>query len=401
MQFTNGNIYWREKTKIHKTYPYLTHHVSCDVLIVGGGITGAITAYFLAKEGLNVIVAEKNIVGYGSTLASSATMEYQLDMNMYKLEKMVGVNTAKKIYKLCLDAIDKIEKIDSEFDKDSEFQRQDSLYYSNKFMQKSNMSKEYNIRKEAGFNTLFLEKHNTINLNSAILTKDASAVFNPYEFTQGLLDYLNSFENVSVYENTEILDVIPKYENVICRTNNDFKIVANNVIFTSGISALKYLNIPLEIYQKFIIVTKPIDKIKNMNTNFTARDTSEPYHNIRFTNTGRIIFSGEDVKLNDRRLDEKYITSVAKNKYRRLYTTMERTFCDIDDFDIEFAFNGTCPATKDGLPIIDEIPNMPNCFCNLGFGANGILYSVIGADILKDAIKGFYTKDMYMFKINR
>lgn len=401
MQFTNGNIYWREKTKIQKTYPYLTHNTSCDVLIVGGGITGAITAYFLAKEGLNIIIAEKNIIGYGSTLATAATLEYQLDLNMYKLEKMLGANTAKKIYKLCLDAIDKIEKINSKFDKDTEFERQDSLYYSNKFMQKSSMSKEYNIRKSAGFDALFLEKHNAINLNSAILTKDASAIFNPYEFTQDLFDYLNSFENVSVYENTEIIDIIPKYENVICKTNNDFKIVSNNVIFTSGISTLKYINIPMDIYQKFIIVTKPIEKIKNMNVNFTARDTSEPYHNIRFTKTGRIIFSGEDIKLSDRRLDEKYISSIAKNKYRRLYSTMEKTFSDIDDIDIDFAFNGTCPMTKDSLPIIDEIPNMPNCFCNLGFGTNGILYSVIGADILKDAIKGFYTKDMYMFKINR
>lgn len=401
MQFTNGNIYWREKTKIKKTYPYLTHNSSCDVLIVGGGIAGAITAYFLAKEGLNIIVAEKNIVGFGTTIATTALLEYQLDMNMFKLEKMLGENTAKKIYRLCLEAIDKIEEIDSSFGINSDFKRQDSLYYSNKFMQKSNMSKEYNIRKNAGFDTLFLEKHNTINLNSAILTKDASAVINPYEFTQNLFELLSSFENVSVYENTEIIDVIPRYENVICKTNNDFEIVADNAIFTSGINTLKYLNIPTEIYQKFIIVTRPIEKIKNMNINFTARDTSEPYHNIRFTSNGRIIFSGEDVKLSDRRLDEKYIDTIAKNKYRRLYNTMERTFCGINDIDIEFAFNGTCPMTKDSLPIIDEIPNMPNCFCNLGFGTNGILYSVIGANILKDAIKGFYTKDMYMFKINR
>lgn len=401
MQYTNGNIYWREKTKIQKTYPYLTNNTSCDVLIIGGGITGAITAYFLANEGLNVIVAEKNIIGFGSTLANSALLEYQLDLNMYKLEKMLGENTAKKIYKLCLNAIDKIENIDSKFDKNTGFKRQDSLYYSSKFMQKSNMSKEYNIRKNAGFDALFLEKHNTINLNSAILTKNASAIINPYEFTQNLFEYLNSFENVKVYENTEIVDIKPRYENVICKTNNDFEILAENVIFTSGINTLKYLNVPTDIYQKFIIVTKPIDKIKSMNVNFTARDTSEPYHNIRFTENGRIIFSGEDVKLNDRRLDEKYIASIAKNKYRRLYSSMERTFNGLGDIDVEFAFNGTCPLTKDSLPIIDEIPNMPNCFCNLGLGSNGILYSVIGADILKDAIKGFYTKDMYMFKINR
>lgn len=42
------------------------------------------------------MIAEKNIVGYGSTLATAALLEYQLDVNMYKLEKLVGENTAKK-----------------------------------------------------------------------------------------------------------------------------------------------------------------------------------------------------------------------------------------------------------------------------------------------------------------
>ena len=44
---------------------------------------------------------------------------------------------------------------------------------------------------------------------------------------------------------------------------------------------------------------------------------------------------------------------------------------------------------------------MPNTFCNLGFGQNGILYSVIGADMLRNAIKGLYTKDMNMFRVDR
>lgn len=401
MQLTNGNIYWQQKTKIQRTYPYLTHHTNCDVLIIGGGISGAITAYFLAKEGINVMIAEKNIVGYGSTLATAALLEYQLDVNMYKLEKLLGENTAKKIYTLCLDAIGKIEKIDSEFEKNIGFQRQDSLYYSNKFMQKANMTKEYKLRKNAGFDTSFLEKHNVINLNSGILTKDASAILNPYEFTQALFDYLDTFDNVSIYENTEIVDVIPKYEEVTCRTNNNFNIVADHVIFTSGLSSLKYINTPIEFYQKFIVVSKPIEAVKNSDHNFTARDTADPYHNIRFTSTGRIIFSGEDAKLNDRKLDEKYFNLIAKDRYKRLCNAMEKTFSHLEEIPIEFAFNGTCAMTKDSLPIIDELPNMPNCFCNLGLGSNGILYSVIGADILKDAIKGFYSKDMYLFKANR
>ena len=111
MQLTNGNLYWEKKSKIAKTYPYLTNDISFDVLFIGGGINGAITAYFLAKEGAKVVVVEKNILGYGSTSAASALLEYQLDNDMYKLEKSIGAKATNRVYYLCLDALDKIEKI--------------------------------------------------------------------------------------------------------------------------------------------------------------------------------------------------------------------------------------------------------------------------------------------------
>ena len=88
----------------------------------------------------------------------------------------------------------------------------------------------------------------------------------------------------------------------------------------------------------------------------------------------------------------------SSDKYKRLYNSMLRIFNTQDNIPIDYTYSSTFVSTKDNLPIIDEIPNMPNCFCNLGFGSNGILY---GAKMLKNAIHGLYTKDMNMFKINR
>jgi len=114
VQKTDGEIYWKKKTKIQKIYPYLTNDISTEVLVIGGGITGALTTYFLAKEGVKVTVVEKNIIGYGTTLTAPAILEYQSDMDMYKLEKILGVKGAERIYKLCLNGIDIIEEIDKD-----------------------------------------------------------------------------------------------------------------------------------------------------------------------------------------------------------------------------------------------------------------------------------------------
>lgn len=406
MQKSNEKIYWKKKSKIQKIYPYLTKDISCDVLVIGGGISGALTTYFLAKTGVNVVVLEKNIIGYGATISAPAILEYQSDIDMHKLEKIKDKNQAERIYKLSLDAIDIIEKIDNEFEKATGFKRQDAIYFTNKFMQKSNIAKEFKSRKESGFDALLLDSHTILNVSSAILTKNASAVINPYMFTQGLFEYLSTFKNVKIYENTCVVSINSKYSSVECKTNNDFKINSDKVIFTSGIETLKYLNdiTNIELYKTFSIVTKPIidkENLKDKNINFTARQSGEPYHYIRFDNNGRIIFSGENTKMTEKFMDEKYLGNISNDKYKKLFSSMNKIFNNIKNIPIEYTYSSTLVNTKDTLPIIDEIPNMPNCFCNLGYGSNGIIYSAMGANMLKNAINGLYTKDMNMFKILR
>ncbi len=402
MQIMSGNYYWKEKSKIKNVYPYLTSNLRCDVVIVGGGITGAITAYYLAKEGADVIVVEKNIIGYGETLASSAIIEAQMDLDILKLEKFIGSNHSKKIYKMAYNAIDEIENINDTIGEDLGFERKDLIYFTNKFMQKSQMQREYENRKKLGNELLFLDSHDIIDMQNGILTKGASAVLNPYMFTQSVFEYLNRMPNVRIFENTNIEDIISSYDSVKCITNNNFKILSDSLILTSGMDALRYIgNVPLEVSKTYTVITKPIKNYDELNLNFTARDSSDPHHYIRFTNTGRLIFGGEDTRINDRFYDEKYSNMVANDRYKKLKLSFEKILYGIDKTSIEYASNASICNTKDSLPIVDEIPDMPNCFCNIGFGTNGIIHSVIGANMLKNAIKGFYTKDMNIFKITR
>lgn len=405
MQKTVENVYWKKKSKVQKIYPYLADDISTDVLIIGGGIAGALTTYYLAKEGVKVTVVERNIIGYGATSTANAILEYQSDMDMYKLEKIIGQKQARRVFKLCLDAIDMIEDIDNEFEKPTGFKRQDSIYFTNKFMQKSNMSKEFLVRKNAGFDTSLLDSHAVLNISSGILTKNASAVINPYMFTQALFEYLSKMKNVKIYENTEIKEIKTMFDSVECITSNGFKITSNSLIFTTGVETLKYINNPnIDLYKTFTIVSKPLiekEYMKDSTINFTARDSIDPCHYIRFDNNGRIIFGGENTKLTEKFMDNKYFYNVSNDKYKKLNTSMNKLFSNIENIPVEFAFNSTYASTKDGLPYVDEIPNMPNCFCNLGLGSNGIIYSAIGAGMLKNAINGLYTKDMNIFRINR
>ena len=52
----------------------------------------------------------------------------------------------------------------------------------------------------------------------------------------------------------------------------------------------------------------------------------------------------------------------------------------------DYTWAGAFGSTKDSLGYVDAVPGRPGGFCNLGFGGNGILYSLIGAEIIRDRI---------------
>ena len=54
-------------------------------------------------------------------------------------------------------------------------------------------------------------------------------------------------------------------------------------------------------------------------------------------------------------------------------------------------------VTKDGLPIIDTVPGFTRIHTIIGFGGNGITFSVIGAQIIAAKIAGRADPDETVF----
>jgi len=67
----------------------------------------------------------------------------------------------------------------------------------------------------------------------------------------------------------------------------------------------------------------------------------------------------------------------------------------------DFSWAGAFATTKDGLPYIGTIPERPNTYFALGFGGNGITFSVIAAEILRDLIQGKKNENAKLFMFNR
>ena len=59
MRMTGDSPLWTKNIEEGTMYPPLSQDIKTDIVIVGGGITGALTAHYFMKQGLNCVLVEK------------------------------------------------------------------------------------------------------------------------------------------------------------------------------------------------------------------------------------------------------------------------------------------------------------------------------------------------------
>jgi glycine/D-amino acid oxidase-like deaminating enzyme len=94
------------------------------------------------------------------------------------------------------------------------------------------------------------------------------------------------------------------------------------------------------------------------------------------------------------------VISLSKKKSLLLQKDFSKLFPGIDLIP-EFSWTGTFGSTKDALPYIGTYDKTPHTYYALGFGGNGITFSVLAAEIIRDMILGKKNKDAGLFSFDR
>lgn len=85
MDLQSGKLYWPTTMVNPPSYPKLEEDISCDVLIIGAGSSGAQCANFLSDQGLSVVIVDKRKTGEGSTSTNTALIQYAGEKVLYRL----------------------------------------------------------------------------------------------------------------------------------------------------------------------------------------------------------------------------------------------------------------------------------------------------------------------------
>lgn len=392
--------YWLLKNGIVKSYPSLQDDISTDVAIIGAGISGALVAYYLAKRGCKAVIIDKRHVGMGSTAASTSLLQYEIDTPLHELSGYVGMQDAVTSYKLCLEAIGKINEICGKLDAQLKFPIIPSMQFASYQSHVGKLREEYVLRKKHGFDVSWLEPDEIqdkfhFSAPAAILSATGGSV-DAYLLTHRLLEHCQK-KGHQVFDNTNVTAINHQSRNVVLQTDTGRTVRAKKLVIACGYESLRYIPSKVaELQATYAIVTEPIDKEYFWHRNSLIWETKSPYMYMRLTKDGRIIAGGRDDDSSNPVKRDKALPQKAKQLANDLQKKMPHLSVKTD-----FYWAGTFASTKDGLPYIGSIAQLPHTYFALGFGGNGITFSQIAGEILADLITGRKNEHAAIFSFDR
>jgi len=400
MNLSSGYPFWLIKNGLPFNYPKLEQSLKTEVIILGGGISGALAAYYLVNAGIKCVVLDARTIGLGSTCASTSLLQYEIDTPLSQLKNLVGLEKALRSYHLCAEAIETINLISKKINY-KEFKAVKSLYYAAHEKDISFLKEEYKIRKQNGFQVKFLtqaelKKQFNIKAPCAILSACAAKI-NAYSFTH-TLHQKSIKKGLQVFDRTPIKNIKHSHNNVTLITENGNTVIADKLIYATGYEVINFIKKKIvKLHSTYATVSEQANgKTKFWKDDVLIWNTANPYLYMRTTDDHRIIVGGRDEEFSNPIKRDKIIDK----KKNQLVKDFKSVFPSIE-FKPEFTWTGTFGATKDGLPFIGTYPTLPNSYFALGFGGNGITFSVIAAQIITDLITGKKNSDAEIFSFQR
>ncbi len=399
MDLTGGTPFWPLRDGLISVYPAADRDETCDVVVVGGGITGALMALALTQAGRSVVVLERREVGWGSTSASTAMLQYEIDTTLLELSDRYGRPTAEQAYRSCGRGIDLVHAATRAVGGRCGFRRSPSIYLAPRPSDTAMLIAECEARQRAGFDLRWLDAEQMQQTwgfeSSGGMVSSLAGSVDPFRLTHRALSYVRA-RSGRVYDRTTVVSYDATAKGVCVRTDRGFAVRAKWIVFATGYETSEFVpDHVVTLKSSYAFVSEPVT-LDRWRRGFLVWEHADPYLYARTTDDGRVLVGGEDdgfrdPKRRDAALHRK--AGVLRRKFGKL--------CPELALEPAFEWSGTFGETEDGLAYLGAHADYPRAQFALGFGGNGITYSAIAAEIITAALTGRRHPDARLFAFDR
>lgn len=374
----------------------LNRNVTTDVLIVGAGISGAMIAEMAVSHGLKTVVIDRRGPLQGSTAATTALVQFEIDNPLTKLTTTMGKDRARQAWRRSRLALATLKARIDELKIKCDLSERSSLYLAGNILDREGIEQEAQARRQIGLDARYLKRGELkerfgVSRDGAILSHGNLAL-NPSKLTAGLLNQAVA-NGAEVYAPLEACAFERGREGVLVATKQGPTIRAANVVLATGYElATPAPSKGHRIVSTWAIATKP-QRGKLWPGEVFMWEASDPYLYLRSTPDGRVICGGEDEDFED---EEKRDALIAE-KARRIAGKLGKLLPNLDPTP-QYSWTGSFGTTSAGLPIIGKAPGHDRIHFVMGYGGNGITFSRLAAEIVTSSLLGIDDADAVLFE---
>jgi glycine/D-amino acid oxidase-like deaminating enzyme/nitrite reductase/ring-hydroxylating ferredoxin subunit len=353
-------------------FPKLSGHEEAEVCVIGGGITGLLSAYYVSGAGKSVILLEKDRLWHGETGYTTAFITSLIDARYVDVEKKFGREKARRVAKSGEDAIRELERIAQEENIECEFVRCPAIFYAHRDKEKKMLQDETEAGKRAG---LPLSLHaGTSFFPYGYMQLEGQAKFHAGKFFAGLVKVLNE-RGVKLYEQTMVTEFTGTGGNTVKTTEGS--VAAHEIIEATNAPIGNTVEFPsrLSAMQSYIIETHIPSGLFREGIYW---NTEDPYHYFRIDKgekADRFILGGEDHETGQ---------GDGERAYAALKTYMDGFLGRA--YPVENMWSGQVLETPDGLPFIGRSITNSHHLVATGYAGNGMTFGTIAARLMTDLI---------------
>ncbi|MFT3987982.1 NAD(P)/FAD-dependent oxidoreductase [Aestuariivirga sp.] len=369
-----------------------------DVVIIGTGVSGALMGDALLQAGYTVTAVDRRAIMSGSTPASTALLQSELDKPLTELQRRLGKSTAARVWWRSAEAVKGLEARIEDLGIACEYRRRTTLYLPGNILDSEGLEAECAARAAIGLRSQYIGAKELARIygfhKRGAIVSAGNAEADPAKLVSGLW---RSFlrRGGRLVQNNEIVRMDESRSAVRLMTAKGQRIHAKYAVFCTGYEVLKGIQPRgYKVISTWVLATKQQSR-KLWPTRSLIWEAADPYLYLRTTADGRIIAGGEDESFADEEkrnaLTARKIKTIAA-KARKLWPTA--------DFTPEFQWSGCFGESPTSLPAIGLVPGMTRCYAVLGFGGNGITFSMLAAQLVSRHIQGLKDPDAELFALS-
>ncbi|MFZ4166328.1 NAD(P)/FAD-dependent oxidoreductase [Brevundimonas sp. NPDC058933] len=275
-----GRSLWADSPGLRVPVRALNEAVVCDVAVVGAGISGAFMAHELSRDH-SVIVLDRRPPLTGSTMASTAMLQWEIDLPLTVLSQRIGAEKARRAYRRSFAAVAALKQVVAEEGIRCGRKDKAALYLAGDAYGRRALEAEAEARAALGLDSVFmgpaeLRERFGIERTGAILSQGAASA-DPARLAAGLLRRAAT-AGARIFSPVEVSQAASDPEGVTLLTDAGHAVRARRVVFCCGYEFPKGVPTPgAEVISTWALASLPRTRCPTWLRDTLVWEGSDPY----------------------------------------------------------------------------------------------------------------------------